>query len=497
MIIVKNISKSIYQKILFEDVSFVLNRGDKVGLVGPNGAGKSTLLKIVLGVEEVDSGSVNIEKERISFLNQEIEFMENQNVLEFLEQTTPSNLSDLPPLRERRGISEILEEVGLENLSTETLVKNLSGGQKTKLGLAKILLEKPSCIFLDEPTNHLDEDGIIFLENFVKNFYGIVFIISHDRKFLDNSVNRIFEIDSANKEFHIYNGNYSFFKNEKKKRLENQDEDYRKQQKKLKEMNEWLALKRQEAKIFADPSKGKQIRAMEKRIQREIYDQEIKKPKDNKKIKNLELDGGVDNAKLILKVTDLTKSYGNKRLFYKASFEIRGTERLAVVGKNGTGKTTLIKILQNMVTGENGEVKFGNNIKAGYYSQEQDLLDMEKTIEDEYLSTERLDKYFDIENTLGTFLFHGDDIYKKVGDLSFGERVRLMFAKLTHQENDLLILDEPTNHLDIESREILENALNEYEGAILVVSHDRYFLEQIGIQKFLVLGNGKIETKFL
>lgn len=198
-----------------------------------------------------------------------------------------------------------------------------------------------------------------------------------------------------------------------------------------------------------------------------------------------------------MKVNDLTKTFPNKRLFYKASFEIRGIERVAVVGKNGSGKTTLIKILQGLEICDGGDVKFGNNINVGYYSQEQDQLNQEKSVRDEYLDMDRLDKYFDEENSLGAFLFHGDDIYKKVKDLSFGERVRLMFAKLTHQENDLLILDEPTNHLDIESREVLENALNEYNGALLVISHDRYFLEQIEIEKFFVLEDGKIETRFL
>lgn len=486
MIILKKLSKTIYQKTLFENVNFVLNRGDKVGLVGVNGSGKSTLMKIISGQEGSDDGSVSIEKERISFLSQEIEFEEDEKVFNFLEKNN-----------ERKDVSEILKEVNLENINENFLVKNLSGGQKTKLGLARVLLEKPSCILLDEPTNHLDENGIIFLENFVKNFHGIVLVVSHDRKFLDNCVNKIFEIDSANNEFHIYNGNFTFFKVEKRKRLEIQKDNHDRQQNQKRKMEEWIALKKQEATFFPSPAKGRQIRAMERRLQREIFDKEIKNPKENKKIKSLNLEGGQDNAKLILKVNDLTKIFPNKRLFYKASFEIRGIERVAVVGKNGSGKTTLIKILQGLETCDGGDVKFGSNINVGYYSQEQDQLNQEKSVRDEYLDTDRLDKYFDEESSLGAFLFHGDDIYKKVRDLSFGERVRLMFAKLTHQENDLLILDEPTNHLDIESREVLENALNEYNGALLVISHDRYFLEQIEIEKFFVLEDGKVETRFL
>jgi ATP-binding cassette subfamily F protein 3 len=457
MIKVKNISKNVNEKELFKNVSFVLNRGDKVGLVGKNGSGKSTLMKIIIDEEDLDTESIDTEKERIAHLKQEVEIDESD--------------------------------------------KYFSGGEKTREGLKKIFESKASSIFLDEPTNHLDIKAVEELENKIKNFFGIVLVISHDRKFLDNTVNKIFEIDSANDEFNIYeNCNYTEYRKQKAGNERIQNEDHRRQQKKKEEMIEWIRLKKERATLFADPAAGKQIRAMEKRLEREILSQEIDKVKINKKIKSLNLEGESDNAKLILKVENLTKSFtkkdgSEKRLFRNLNFEIRGSDRVLISGENGSGKSTLIRMIQNLEKADAGEIKFGNSISFGYYSQEQESLDLEKTLLEEYMSAERLERNDNAEQVLYSFLFTHSDLNKKVKYLSYGERVRLQFAKLTNQKNNLLILDEPTNHLDIESREVLETALQNYEGAILLVSHDRYFVDEVYMDREIVLGNGKaVET---
>ncbi len=287
MIIVKNLSKSILGDLLFENVSFKLTRGDKVGLIGKNGGGKTTLMKILLNLEEADSGTVDTEKESIAYVPQDIQYIEEDKVEDFLFRSG------------NKDIKATLEKVGLLNIDVNMKVGILSGGQKTRLSIAKALLEKPSCIFMDEPTNHLDINGLLWLEKFVADFFGIIFVISHDRKFLDNSINRIFEIDSVNQEFSVYGGNYTFYLGAKENKIESKQRAFNLQQKKKKEMEEWLRLKKQEAKIFVDPAKGRQIRAMEKRIQREIYDQELAEPKDDKEMKNLGFDGGTHLGKLI------------------------------------------------------------------------------------------------------------------------------------------------------------------------------------------------------
>ena len=476
MIVVKNLTKSILGENLFENVNFKLHKGDKVGLIGKNGGGKTTLLRILLGLEEYDSGTVDTEKERIAYVPQEISFGDEETVEEFLKVT--GNLNFLPAL----------QKVGLDKILLDTKIKSLSGGQKTRLSIAKVLLEKPACIFMDEPTNHLDVDGLLWLEEFIFNFHGIVLVISHDRQLLENSVNRILEIDTANKKFFEYIGGYSDYQMAKEKREESEEEAFELQQKQKVKMEQWLVLKKQEATLHADPAKGKQIRAMEKRLQREIYDQELKNPKQNKKLEDLELAGGTHNAKLILRVTNLSFKFPNleKLLFRRLNFEIRGTQRILMSGKNGSGKTTLIKILLGNILLTEGEIKIGENISIGYFSQEHVFKDFEKSVLDDF-SDQTNTGIQESKNILGTFLFSGNNVNKKIKDLSYGERVRLIFAKLINSKNDLLILDEPTNHLDISSREAIEEALINYKGALLVVSHDRYFIETINLDKNLKL----------
>jgi ATP-binding cassette subfamily F protein 3 len=446
MIIIKNLTINIAGENLFEDVSFTLHKGDRVGLVGPNGSGKSTLLKAILGEVEPDSGTIKVEHEQIGYLPQEVLFPD----------------------------------------------KNLSGGQKTRLALSEILARKPSVLLLDEPTNHLDVEAVEWLEEIIRDFRGAVLIISHDRKLLDNTVNKILEIDPVNQSFNEYVGNYTDYVAEREKRMENQEVAYRLQQKEKKRLENWLALKRQEASIYSDPAKGKMIRAKEKQLQREIYDKEIVRPNALKKMRGVDIQGEVANAKLVCKCNGITKSFDGKRVLKNVSFEMRGKERILLSGGNGSGKTVLLKILMGDMQADGGEMRMGTNISVGYFAQEHEILDKNKTVIEEFSSTKDLITNKDARQVLGSFLFSDQAVFKKVSTLSLGERVRLIFAKLTNQRNDLLILDEPTNHLDIQSREVVENALVEYQGTILFVSHDRYFIQKIAPDRRLNLEKGTL-----
>ena len=481
MISAKKLTKNILGEPLFEEVSFVLNKGDKVGLVGPNGSGKSTLMKIILGTVEADGGSVHVERERMGYLAQEHPFRSDDTIESALSASETVSKS-------------VLEKVGLGKLARSHQVSKLSGGQKTRLALAKILLQNPTALLLDEPTNHLDVKGLEWLETFVADFKGIVLVISHDRKLLDNSVHKIFEIDPMNRTFLEYHGAYSRYLEQKELALERQEDDYWRQQKEKKRFELWLALKRQEAKIHADPAKGNQIRAMEKRLEREIYSQEVVKPRSAAKIRGMELAGETDHAKLVVRCKAIAKKLGERWPLWSIDFEIRGEERVLLSGLNGSGKTTLLKIISGQLAQDRGEVKIGENVHIGYFAQEHESLDLNKTVKEEFLSTERMNPLTrDVRAVLGTFHFRGQDVFKKVSDLSSGERVRLIFAKLTNQQNELLILDEPTNHLDIASREVIENALIDYKGAILAVSHDRYFIEKVGFERVLTIENGTLK----
>lgn len=441
MIILKNVTINIADENLLEKVSFVLHKGDRIGLVGPNGSGKSSLFKAIIGEVELENGIIRIESEQIGYLPQEIE---SKN-------------------------------------------KELSGGQKTRLAFKNILLKKPSVLLLDEPTNHLDIEAIVELEKFLRDFKGAVFIISHDRQFLDNIVNKILEIDPVNKSFNEYIGNYSQYLIEREKRILLQESLCKSQQQEKNRLENWLTLKRQEASIYSSSQKGKMIRAKERYLKREIYDKEIIRPDGLRKIKKINIKGNVANQKLVLRCRNINKNFGNKSILHDISFEIRGKERILLSGGNGSGKTTLLKIITGEIQSDNGEVNIGTNISIGYFAQEHELLDKNKTVLEEFMCTENLINHNNPRQILGSFLFSGQSVFKKVSSLSLGERVRLIFAKLTNQYNDLLVLDEPTNHLDIQSREVIEKALFDFQGAILLVSHDRYFIEKIEINRHLFM----------
>ena len=478
MITIKQLTKYISGEPLFNKVSFALHRGDKVGLVGPNGSGKTTLLSILAGRIETDEGSITIEKEQIGYVPQSITYTDNETISGFLNTTEAT-------------LQKVLKEVGLEKLDVSSPVMFLSGGQKTRLAIARCIITNPSVLLLDEPTNHLDTKGLAWLESYIAKFRGAVLVVSHDRTFLDNCVNKIFEIDKVNNSFNVYLGGYSDFLTEKEKRNDSQEDAYKRQQREKRRLELWLARKREQARIHADPSAGRQIRAMEKRLEREIYSQTIARPKDYRSIRSMELSGETSNSKLIASCSGIGKQFGEKWPLWDISFEIRGKERVLLGGENGSGKTTLLKILNGEIAQDKGTIKIGTNVSVGYFAQEHETLDPNKTVMEEFLNTEQLQLGSkDPRATLGSFLFSGDNIFKKVSVLSQGEKVRLLFCKLTNQKNELLLLDEPTNHLDITSREVIEQALNNYNGAICTVSHDRYFIEKLRIKRRLTLTGG-------
>lgn len=472
MINVTNLTKEILGTPLFDGVSFTLHRGDKVGLIGTNGSGKTTLLQLIRGELEPDQGSIKTEHERIGYVAQATVEATVGTISEFFDQSDKEN------------VLKALEHVGLADVPETQLVQNLSGGQKTKLALAQALLIKPTVLLMDEPTNNLDLDGLSWLEQFIKDFRGSILLVSHDRSLLDSTVTRIFEIDGVNTTFKEYTGGYTDYVICKEKALEKQEREYRRKIIKEERMKLWLTRKRDEAKTYVDPAKGKQIKAMEKRLQREVYDRWVEKPKDTRALKKVQLDGRVHSGKLMLRVDGVSKQYGEKSILRDVSFELRGRERVLLSGANGSGKTTLLKSIIGEVQIDQGEIQTGENVRYGYFAQEHETFDPEKNVLEEFENTERAASANRSSRAiLGAFLFSGSSVFKKVKDVSFGERVRLTFAKLMQQENELLILDEPTNHLDIPSREAIERALLEYQGAVLVVSHDRYFLDRIGIDR--------------
>ncbi len=480
MIIVNNLTKSILDKTLFKDVSFIVHPREKVGLIGPNGAGKSTLLKIILGLETADRGTVDAQGERLGYLSQSPEFDLNQTV------------ADILSLDSKPEAKKFLQNVGLASINVSLPFGNLSGGQKTRVALARLLQDHPTALLMDEPTNHLDLDALRWFEQWLKSFPGSMLLVSHDRRLLEDAVDKILEIDPDNHTFVEYSGGYREYVVHKGQNREHQEEAYRIQQNKKEKMEAWLAEKRQQASVHPNPSLGKLIRAMEKRLQREVYDQEVAKPKDAKKVRGLVIDTDSPAGKRMVRFRDVDVNVGPRTLLAGVTFEVFGKDRVLLSGENGSGKTTILRLALGEIQPMSGTVQLGESVVVGYFSQEHEGLDLSKTVLDEFTSTKGIKISGDPRNVLASFLFPGNSVFKKVGDLSMGERVRLAFAKLTHQNNTFLILDEPTNHLDIPSREVVESALREYEGAFIVVSHDRYFVDAIGITRELRIENRSV-----
>ena len=427
---ISNLSKSYVGQSVLKEVSFHLEEKEKAAIVGINGSGKTTLLRCILGIEEADEGGIAFSKDKkMAYLAQQHADMEQED-----------------------------EEY-----------ESLSGGQKTKKRLEEILMEKPDLLILDEPTNHLDIGSIQWLEKVLKRYDGAVLLVSHDRYFLDKIVTKVIDLERG--KARMYQGNYTEYVEKKKMIREAERKAYENQQ---------AEIKHQEAVIekLKQFNREKSIKRAESREKLLSKVERLEQPEDLQNEMRLLFMPREASGNDVLIAKDLGKSFDEKRLFSHGTFSIQRGEHVAVIGDNGTGKTTLLKILNGLIQADEGEFRLGSKVRIAYYDQEHAVLHMEKTLFDEIQDTYPDMNNTRVRNVLAAFLFTGDDVYKKVGDLSGGERGRVSLAKLMLSDANFLILDEPTNHLDIQGKEVLEEAIRNYEGTVLYVSHDRYFINQ-------------------
>ncbi len=499
----ENLSLSFGADTVLENVSFALNEGDKLGIIGVNGAGKSSLFAMITGKYQPTSGEVFISKGKsVGILEQNIEYDSSRTILDEAINTfsdlleTEKELENLRVVSERTGSEAdakryadcqerftsgggyefrgrckgILKKLSLPEALWDKPVSSLSGGQKTRLSLACLLLRDPDIILLDEPTNHLDTDALFWLESYLKASRKTILVISHDRYFLDSVVNRILEIE--NKKSRIWNGNYTGYVNQKAIDREIQERHYVNQQKEIKRIEAYIEQQRRwnrERNIIAAESRQKLLDKMERVERPEALPDKIR----------MTFESSGESGNDVMSVRGLAKSYPGKALFDSVSFEVKKHDRLFICGKNGCGKSTLIKILAGRIFPDKGFASLGYNVKIGYYDQENQDLHPNNTVIDELWNAYPTMTETTVRNALALFLFKGDDITKKVSVLSGGEKARLTLARLMLSKMNLLILDEPTNHLDINSREVLENALSGFDGTIIAVSHDRYFINKL------------------
>ena len=500
-----NISKSFGSNEIIKDATFLVNEHEKVAIVGVNGAGKTTLLKILTGEESADSGSITLAKDaKLGYLRQinnvdsalsiidelytviePILNMEKRmsQMQEDMKHLTGSELDELyssytalthsyelmDGYAAKSRVVGILKGLGFEEADFDRKINTLSGGQKTRVFLAKLLLEEPDIILLDEPTNHLDLRSIEWLESYLLNYKGAVIIVSHDRYFLDKIVSKVIDIENGNVQ--MYLGNYTDFSNKKQMLLDAKMKEY---------LNQQQEIKHQEAVItkLKQFNREKSIKRAESRQKQLGKIERVEAPQTYSENMRLSLDISKESGKDVLTVHNLSKSFDQKKLFWDINFEIKRGERVAIIGDNGTGKTTLLKIINGLLNPDTGEVIYGSNVSVAYYDQEHQVLHMDKTLFDELSDTYPEMTNTQIRNILAAFLFTGEDVYKKIADLSGGERGRVSLVKLMLSKANFLLLDEPTNHLDIVSKDVLENALNNFPGTVCYVSHDRYFINK-------------------
>lgn len=501
----QNISKSFSEREIIRRASFHLEDNEKAAIVGINGAGKSTLLKMIVSELTPDEGVVTFAKDKVygylaqqdglssdntiyeellsvkqNLVSLEEELRRLEQEMKHAQGSTLSELMDRYTAQThafemqggylyRSELTGVLKGLGFSEQDFSKSISTLSGGQKTRVALAKLLLLSPDLIILDEPTNHLDISSISWLENYLRTYKGAVLIVSHDRYFLDRIVTKVISIENG--EVRTYLGNYTAFaeksaslrKDRLRAYLKQQDEIKHQQQviDKLKSFNREKSIKRAE-------SREKVLDKMER----------LEKPEEIRDDMHLTLSPRVQSGNDVMTITDLSKSYGSLTLFEHVDMELKRGEHVAIIGDNGTGKTTLLKLINEVETPDNGQICLGSKVEIGYYDQEHHVLHAEKTVFDEISDAYPDLTQTEIRNTLAAFLFTGDDVFKRIGDLSGGERGRVSLAKLMLSNANFLILDEPTNHLDITSKEILEQALCSYEGTVLYVSHDRYFVNR-------------------
>lgn len=512
-----NLNKSFGIDSILENVSFTVNEGDKVGIIGVNGTGKTTLFKVISGIYGYDSGDIYTSKDcEIGYLEQNTNFHSNNTIFEevlevfkdlidmesylrnleikIAEESANPNSSQLEKIMNEYShkleeFSElngygykseakgVLKGLGFSDEDMDKPISILSGGEKTRVLLGKLLLKKPTLLLLDEPTNHLDSDAIEWLEIFLKQYRGTVILISHDRYFLDQVVNRVFEIH--NKKLKSYNGNYSDFvklsaveKEIEKKKFEDQQKEIKKQEESIERL-----------KAYGREKHLKRARSKEKALSKvDVLD----KPDGDRKRARIEFNPSVTSGNDVLQVRDVSMGYGERILFKDLNLDIYRGEKVALIGANGIGKSTLFKIIMNELQPLCGNIRFGTNVNVSYFHQEQKTLNLDNTIIDEIWENNTHLTQTTLRSMLGAFLFEGEEVFKKISTLSGGERARVAILKLILSNANFLLLDEPTNHLDIDSKEVLEEALSGYTGTIFTISHDRYFLNTV-VDKVLVL----------
>ncbi len=501
----QNISKSFGIKDVLKDVQFHIEEREKVALVGINGAGKSTLLKIIMGEEAPDSGQVILGKDKtIGYLAQQQEHSYQHTIYEEMLSVKQHIIELDQKIRETEAamkhaegealeallntytrlnhtfeqengyaykseINGVLKGLGFTEGDYDTRISTLSGGQKTRVALGRLLLSRPDIILLDEPTNHLDMSSIAWLEGYLNNYGGAVLIVSHDRYFLDRIVTKVVELEFGVSR--VYNGNYSWYAARREEIRASEMKAYLNQQADIRHQEEVIA----KLKSFNREKSIKRAESREKMLNRiEVLD----KPQEVHDAMKIRLEPEVESGNDVLLVEHLSKAFGSHVLFEDITIDIKRGERVALIGNNGTGKTTILKIINKYVPKDTGRIVLGSRVKIGYYDQEHQVLSPEKTIFQEISDAYPSLTNTRIRNVLAAFLFTGDDVFKKIEDLSGGERGRVSLAKLMLSSANLLILDEPTNHLDITSKEILESALRSYTGTVFYVSHDRYFINK-------------------
>lgn len=501
------IERSFAGEVLFDNISLQVDERDRIALVGKNGAGKSTLLKILVGEEEPTSGEINKKRDlSLSYLAQDSRFESSNTIydemlhvfdnlrktektlrqMEFeMGEKTGADLEKLmqdydrlsEEFRQAGGftyeadIRAILNGFKFDESMWQMKIEELSGGQNTRLALAKMLLEKPNLLVLDEPTNHLDIETIAWLENYLVNYSGALLIVSHDRYFLDKVAT--ITLDLTKHSLDRYVGNYSSFVEQKEQKLLTEAKNYEKQQKEIAALEDFVNRNLVRASTTKRAqSRRKQLEKMER----------LDKPEAGNKSAHMTFHSDKTSGNVVLTVEEAAVGYDNQVLSEPINLDIRKMNAVAIVGPNGIGKSTLIKSIVGQIPFIKGEARFGANVEVGYYDQTQSKLTPHNSVLNELWNDFKLTPEVEIRNRLGAFLFSGDDVKKTVGMLSGGERARLLLAKLSMENNNFLILDEPTNHLDIDSKEVLENALIDFDGTLLFVSHDRYFINRVATQ---------------